>query len=323
MQKPNQDNENHYSHITQIQIQENKRNQALKYSYETLNNLLSTAENFAGLPNEKYKEYNITTSYDYENLKSEFVWELHCFQLAIKQFEKKFKCSYEFPNNFPKEKIKADIKTYKERISNKKDKCLYEEMLKLINGESTKIDFEKLFGELDENANSKINPNYLKNMIGPIINILDKNLEDANKGNMDLELSDKSHKNDREKLKNLNSKDIIKVKIGKEGKLIKGNNSHFMFYSKNNNDNLELTIDEKKYKLNNKIPDLYPINKGKDELLILNNNGNSYDCVIFDKNFHEVNKNCFRDTFILDNEYFIGYINLANVTYYALAKDFK
>ena len=60
----------------------------MKYSYETLNNLLSTAENFAGLQNEKYRDYNITTSYDYENLKSEFVWELHCFQLAVQQFEK-------------------------------------------------------------------------------------------------------------------------------------------------------------------------------------------------------------------------------------------
>ena len=115
MERSNHDNESHYSYITQIQ--ENKKNQALKYSYETLNNLLSTAENFAGLQNEKYRDYNITTSYDYENLKSEFVWELHCFQLAVKQFEKKFKCSYEFPIDFHKENIKADIKRYKERIT--------------------------------------------------------------------------------------------------------------------------------------------------------------------------------------------------------------
>ena len=190
-------------------------------------------------------------------------------------------------------------------------------MLKLINGEPTKIDFEKLFGELDKNANSKIDPNNLKNMIGPIINILDKNLEDANKGNMNIELLDKSHKNDREKLKNLNSKNMIRVKIGKKGKLVKGT-SHFVFY--NSSSNLELTIDERKYKLNNKIPGLYPIINGEDELFILKNDGNSYDCVIFEKNVHEINKDCFTEEIIFENEYIVGNVKIGTHNFYALLK---
>ena len=44
------------------------KTQTLRYSYETLGNLLSTSEYFAGLV--KWKIFKI--SYNYENLKSEF-----------------------------------------------------------------------------------------------------------------------------------------------------------------------------------------------------------------------------------------------------------
>lgn len=58
------------------QLMVDKQKQSLKYSYETLGNLLSTAENFSGLANEKYGSYNYSKTTDYNGLKSEFAWEL-------------------------------------------------------------------------------------------------------------------------------------------------------------------------------------------------------------------------------------------------------
>ena len=54
------------------QLMVDKKKQSLKYSYETLGNLLSAAENFAGLANEKYGSYNYSKTTDYNGLKSEF-----------------------------------------------------------------------------------------------------------------------------------------------------------------------------------------------------------------------------------------------------------
>jgi len=149
-------------------LQADKKMQALRYSYETLGNLLSTAENFAGLPNEKYTKYNITTNYDYENLKSEFAWELHCFQKARKIFQDKFQCPYQFPNDTSEDNIIKDINRYMRKAKNKQDIILFNCMINIIKGEKININFDKLFEELDKCANSKINPNKLKDLIGPL-----------------------------------------------------------------------------------------------------------------------------------------------------------
>lgn len=67
-----------------------KQKQALLYSYETLGNLLSSAENFAGLPSEQYEKFNISTAKNHNEMKSEFAWELNCFQMALKKYKKKY-----------------------------------------------------------------------------------------------------------------------------------------------------------------------------------------------------------------------------------------
>jgi len=199
-----------------------KKKQALRYSYETLGNLLSTAENFGGFPNEKYSRYNITTSYDYQNLKSEFAWELHCFQRARNLFQQKFQCPYQFPTDISQETILKDIKKYMKKTKNPQDIILFNCMINIIKGDKVNIDFEKLFEELDKNANDKINPNKLKGIIGPLNEILDQQLEEADKGNMNLNLLDDRNINHRKNLKRISESNsqTIEIIIGFEGKLI-------------------------------------------------------------------------------------------------------
>ena len=65
----------------QLQIQFSVQQQSIAYSYNILGNLLSSAENFVGLQNEQYGYYNISKAKNRAELKSEFAWELYCFQL--------------------------------------------------------------------------------------------------------------------------------------------------------------------------------------------------------------------------------------------------
>ena len=127
----------------QIDRQKQKQKQSLHYTYETLLHLLSTAENFAGLKNEQYEAYNISIATEYKDLKSEFVWELDCFQLAMKTYKKKYG-EYKFPNELQKEKIIFDIKRYINKIPTEKeeDKFLYYAMINIIEGKKTDIDFD-------------------------------------------------------------------------------------------------------------------------------------------------------------------------------------
>ena len=88
----------------QIDRQKQKQKQSLHYTYETLLHLLSTAENFAGLKNEQYEAYNISIATEYKDLKSEFVWELDCFQLAMKTYKKNME-NINFQMNCKKKKL--------------------------------------------------------------------------------------------------------------------------------------------------------------------------------------------------------------------------
>jgi len=110
----------------------NPKMKALRCSYETLGNLLSKAENFAGLPNEKYSKFNKTTNYDYNNLKLEFAWELHRFQKVRKSFEDKFQCPYQFPREVSKERIINDINRYMKKTKSNQDIILFNYMIKII-----------------------------------------------------------------------------------------------------------------------------------------------------------------------------------------------
>ena len=148
------------------QIQFSVQQQSIAYSYCILGNLLSSAENFVGLQSEQYGHYNISKARTKEELKSEFAWELYCFQLSYKQLLLKYDFleDYPYPKEAPKEKILSDIKRWSEKITDIKDIKLYDYMQKIINGKNVEIDFDKYF----ENNNNKFNPRYLRNIIPPL-----------------------------------------------------------------------------------------------------------------------------------------------------------
>ena len=147
------------------QIQFSVQQQSIAYSYSVLGNLLSSAENFVGLQNEQYGYYNISKASSKEELKSEFAWELYCFQLSYKQLLKKFHLEdYPYPKEAPKEKILSDIKRWSEKITDMKDCKLYGCMEKIINGKKVEIDFDKYF----ENNNNKFSPRFLSHVIPPL-----------------------------------------------------------------------------------------------------------------------------------------------------------
>ena len=164
----------------QRQSQVNRQKQDLHYSYYILMQLLSSAENFAGLSEEQYGGYNISIAKKYEDLKSEFAWELYCFQKSMQLYIKKYRI-YPYPTDSFKEKILNDIKRYISRTQNDKEKKLYYAMMDLINGKNIDIDFDQLFDELDEDPNKKLDPNYIKDYIGPINNVLNDIENNADK----------------------------------------------------------------------------------------------------------------------------------------------
>ena len=290
------------------QIQSNKKQQALRYSYETLGNLLSSAENFAGEPNVKYRNFNISTSNNYEDLKSEFAWELHCFQLAIKKFQTKFQCKYIFPNDFNIETVKKDIKRYMKKIQNKKDIFLYELMLKLMNLEDINVNFDNLFEELDKNANSKINPEKLRKIIAPLNEILDKNLEEADKGNMDLELLDENNNKNREALREISKNfKALSFKIGIEGDL-KKNQNWFDFNPYKSNNSKKIKIDMPKFdQYGNLDPSLYSYNDHEGFIYIIpQKDKNLYHCVDFCEKLKDFNKDLFTEiAYFTDLKYIV------------------
>jgi hypothetical protein len=310
-------------------LQADKKMQALRYSYETLGNLLSTAENFAGLPNEKYSKFNITTNYDYENLKSEFAWELHCFQKARKVFQDKFQCPYEFPKDTPEESIIKDINRYMKKAKHNQDIILFNCMINIIKGEKININFDKLFEELDKYSNSKINPNKLKDLIGPLNQILDKQLEEADKGNMNLNLINDNHKHDRDNLKHISQRNsqMIKVQIGTEGNLIE-NNNEFIFRQNKHENEFKIKIDYPQFNLaKNLNPFLYTFNKNSGKIYVLPKKGNSYKCYIFENNnTKSLNKDCFeiKEKIEFDEKiFYFGEVKIDNNKNYGLIEESK
>ena len=128
---------------------------------------MPAAENFAGLANEKYGSYNYSKTTDYNGLKSEFAWELNCFNLAMETYQKKYG-PYQFPPDCPKEKILNDIQIYIQKMQNNKDKMLYYMMIDIINGKKVNTDFTDLYKDLDKNANNKFDPRKLNKIVGPL-----------------------------------------------------------------------------------------------------------------------------------------------------------
>lgn len=309
-------------------LQADKKMQALRYSYETLGNLLSTAENFAGEPNVKYSKFNITTNYDYENLKSEFAWELHCFQKARKVFQDKFQCPYQYPNDISEESIIKDINRYIKKAKTNQDIILFNCMINIIKGEKININFDKLFEELDKCANSKINPNKLKDLIGPLNQILNQQLEEADKGNMDLNLITDNHKLHRDNLKIISQRNsqMIKVIIGIEGNLIEDKNE-FIFQQFKTQKEIKIKIDDPQFNFTKDLNSfLYTFNKGKGKIYVFPKKGNHYKCYIFENNIKSLSKDCFqaKESIEIDDKIFtFGEVKIDNIKNYGLIEEYK
>lgn len=287
----------------------NKQKQALLYSYETLGNLLSSAENFAGLPNEQYEKYNISTASNHDELKSEFAWELNCFQMAIKKYKKKYG-EYIFPEKYTKKKIIDDIKRYIEKTPKEKDKALYYAMINIINGEKIDIDFDELFEELENDPQSKFDPNKLKKIIGPINSILEDIQINAEKGNMSFN-EDKSKQ--KEVLKNIKDSEPenIQVVLGKRGFLFKiiDSKDEYKFIYEEKQKEKKLIIDEE---IDYKHKKLY-LGKYKEHQISIYLNKkikDYYSCSLFEKDIKEYKK---PDIVLLDKNY--GYIKIPVLLY--------
>jgi len=222
---------NQNQNYVQTQLMKDQQRQSLKYSYETLGNLLSAAENFAGQKNGKYKSYNYSTANDYNGLKSEFLWELKCFKLAMDTYEKKYQRAYEFPPDCPKEAIEKDINLYLQKTKNDEDKNLFILMKEIINGKNVNTDFTNLYEKLDKNAHSNFDPKKMAQIVGPLNQILDQAEIDADRGNMDLFNRNKATEKSKEQLRNIshNFSTKKKVMVGEKGKIYLSNDNNLYF----------------------------------------------------------------------------------------------
>ena len=293
-------NENNFQNQKYI----DKQKQALAYSYETLGNLLSSAENFAGFQNEQYERYNISSATNHDELKSEFAWELNCFQMSLIKY-KKIYGEYIFPEKYSKEKILNDIKRYIKNIHDEKDKILFFAMINILNGEKIDINFTELFEELENNSNSKFDPNKLANLIGPINYILEDIEKKAEEGIIDF--NEKSNSKIKEKLVNIEKKsDIIMGITGKKGTLFITDESsnEYKFVSQNGKKEKKITLEEKIDLKNKK---LY-LGKYRDKsisIYISDKNNGFYYCCLFTKKIKEYEKS---DIIICDNRF--GYLKI-------------
>lgn len=284
----------------------NKQEQALLYSYETLGNLLSSAENFAGLRNEQYSQYNISTANSFDELKSEFAWELHCFQLALRKYKQKYG-DYKFPNDCSKEKIINDCKRYINKTKNEKDKILFYSMINIINGDKVDIDFDKLFEELDKNfANNKINPSKLAKLIGPLNYLLDQIGKDAEEGKISFNDDDNKKKRIKEKLKREAENDeLISVNYGNKGNLCNINNNTYKFTSQDKSLNLNIIIEEP---IDINLKKIYLAKNQYHEIKIYidqkSYDGKKYSCIIFNNKINHCPKSLIK---ITDKENGYGY----------------
>ena len=266
-----------------------RQKQSLHYSYETLFHLLSAAENFAGERNKQYEAYNISIAKSKEELKSEFAWELYCFQLALKTHKQKYD-KYCYPQKLSREKIISDIERYITKVKDEKDKILFYAMRNIILEKKIDIDFDKLFDELDKYSQKEFNPQKLVNLIGPLNGILDKIGKNAENPNSDYIIR-KSRSKSTEKLieESTKNESICElVYLGKSGNLIKdiGSNEYFFKYDIYPSEFYKITI----FNCINSSRKLYhcilPL-QNQDAYLYFNEIKNNYDrtsCILFNKN---------------------------------------
>jgi hypothetical protein len=214
------------------------------------------------------------------------------------------------------------------RAKHNQDIILFNCMINIIKGEKININFDKLFEELDKYSNSKINPNKLKDLIGPLNQILDKQLEEADKGNMDLNLINENHKHDRDNLKHISQRNaqMIKVIIGIEGNLLEDKNE-FIFQPFKTQNEIKIKIDDPQFNFAKNLNSfLYSFNNGKGKIYVFPKSGNYYKCYIFENNIKSLNKDCFqvKETIESDNKIFtFGEVKIGNNKNYGLIEEYK
>lgn len=296
------------SYAPQPQKMINKQQQTLVYSYETLGHLLSSAENFAGFPNQQYSNYNVSSATNHDELKSEFAWELHCFQLALKSYKKKFG-EYIYPMKYPKEKIIKDCQRYILNTPNQKDKILFVSMINIINGEKVDIDFDRLFEKLDKSPDKNFDPRKLVNIIGPLNHILSEIEKEAEEGEINFNEGDKK-KRIRNKLKEESESNakLYLVYCGIKGYLsLQNQANYYCFQSEDKKIEIQFFLNEV---INDRNKKLYNIkNDGKEAFIYINNTlKDFYEVSLFENDLKKFPKS---ELVILDNKNGYGYINLS------------
>ena len=264
-----------------------RQKQSLHYSYETLFHLLSAAENFAGERNKQYEAYNISIAKSKEELKSEFAWELYCFQLALKTHKQKYD-KYCYPQKLSREKIISDIERYITKVKDEKDKILFYAMRNIILEKKIDIDFDKLFDELDKYSQKEFNPQKLVNLIGPLNGILDKIGKNAENPNNDYIIRKSKSKSTEKLIKEsaINESLCKLVYLGKSGNLMKAtrNNEYYFKYDIYPNYLYKITI----FDFINSNRKLYVcLFENEEAFLYFNEIKNNYDrisCILFNKN---------------------------------------
>ena len=103
-------------------------------------------------------------------------------------------------------------------------------MMNLINRQKVDIDFDQLFDELDQDYNSKFDPNKIKDYVGPINNILN---DIENNAENEFEIKKNKTKSLKKLIKHsqINSNIYLYAIIGKKGKLFKSNNKGEVYYA--------------------------------------------------------------------------------------------
>lgn len=133
---------NNYQAQTQLQgsRQQIKQAQDQEYSNSTLGNLLATAESLACISGYKkprkyayYDPYDTGNKKSKDELRTEFMYELECFNISYKNYVKNYE-HYDYPRNNSLKSIMNDINEWKMNVK-EKDQHYYDSLIKILKNE--------------------------------------------------------------------------------------------------------------------------------------------------------------------------------------------
>lgn len=164
---------NNYQAQAQLQgsRQQIKQAQDQEYSNSTLGNLLATAESLACISGYKkprkyayYDPYDTGCKKSKDELRTEFMYELECFNISYKNYIKTYKY-YDYPRNNSLNSIINDINEWKMNVK-EKDQHYYDSLIKILNNE----EFESYEEKILENCKNKDEKEDLKNSLCEMAN---------------------------------------------------------------------------------------------------------------------------------------------------------